>query len=125
SHSDRPSVNDLAVSCDHAVLHPSLRIRKPLWLAVLGVLQIVLALAAVIGLGWLGAVGFASWLQLPAVPTVDVGPFATPFLLLVGGLLAGLLLAVLARWMARIGARRRARTVERRLRQAIGEVADE
>ena len=121
----RPPDHDLADALDQAVLHTSLRSRKPLWWAVLGVLQIVLALAAVIGLGWLGAVGFASWLQLPAVPTVDVGPFATPFLLLVGGLLAGLLLAVLARWMARIGARRRARTVERRLRQAIGEVADE
>lgn len=121
----RPADHDLADALDQAVLRTPLRSRKPLWWGVFGLLQTVFALAAVIGLVWLVVVGVASWLQLPAVPTLDVGPFATPFLLLVGGLLAGLLLAVLARWLARAGARRRGRTVERRLRHSVGEVADE
>lgn len=121
----RPEDHDLADALDQAVLRTPLRARKPWWWTFFGVLQIVFALAAVIGLAWLVVVGLASWLQLPAVPTADVGPFATPFLLLGGGLLAGLLLAALARWMARGGARRRGRTVERRLRRSVGEVADE
>ncbi|WP_435199398.1 GTPase [Janibacter sp. GS2] len=121
----RPEDHDLADALDQAVLRTPLRARKPWWWTFFGALQIAFALAAVIGLGWLVVVGLASWLQLPAVPTADIGPFATPFLLLGGGLLAGLLLAALARWMARAGARRRGRTVERRLRRSVGEVADE
>lgn len=121
----RPGDDDLADALDQAVLRTPLRARKPLWWMLVGTLQVVLALAAVVGLVWLVVVGLASWLQLPAVPTLDVGPFATPFLLLVGGLVAGLLLAALARWLAGIGARRRARTVEKRLRHSIGAVADE
>ena len=121
----RPGDDDLADALDQAVLRTPLRARAPMWWVLFGVLQLVFALLAVVGLLWLVVVGVASWLQLPAVPTVDVGPFATPFLLLVGGLLAGLLLAALARWLARIGARRRAKVIDRRLRQSIGEVADE
>ncbi len=121
----RPGDDDLADALDQAVLRTPLRARKPAWWVIFGALQIAFALAAVVGLLWLVVVGVASWLQLPAVPTVDVGPFATPFLLLAGGLLCGLLLAALARWLARVGARRRARTIDRRLRRAIGEVGDE
>lgn len=121
----RPCDHDLADHLDQAVLSTSLRARKPLWWPVFGALQVLLALAAVVGLVWLVVIAAAGWLQLPPIPTVDVGPFATPFLLLVGGVLAGLLLAALARWLARIGARRRAATIERRLRTSIGRVADE
>jgi len=73
---------------------------------------------------WLVVIALAGWLQLPEIPTFDVGPFATPFLLLVGGLLGGLLLAAIARWLARIGGRKRAGVVDKRLRRSIGEVAD-
>lgn len=121
----RPGDHDLADGLDQAVLATNLRARKPLWWPVFGALQVVLALAAVVGLLWLVVVGAAAWLQLPAVPTLDVGPFATPFLLLVGGLLGGLLLAAVSRMIARAGARRRAATVDRRLRESIGAVADE
>ena len=121
----RPGDEDLADALDQAVLRTPLRARKPMWWVLFGTLQIVFALAAVVGLLWLVVAGLASWLQLPAVPTVEVGPFATPFLLLVGGLLAGLLLAALARWLARVGSRRRATVIRRRLRHSIGEVADD
>lgn len=121
----RPADHDLADDLDQAVLATSLRARKPLWWPIFGALQVVFALTAVLGLVWLFVVGAAAWLQLPAIPTVDVGPFATPFLLLVGGVLAGLLLAALARWLARIGARRRAAAIKDRLRTSIGRVADE
>ena len=67
----------------------------------------------------------SDWLQLPlpAAPTQGVVPW--PVLLLVGGLVLGLALAGLARWFAKRGARRRRATVDKRLRQAIGVVADE
>ncbi|MFX4285971.1 GTPase family protein [Janibacter sp. G349] len=120
----RPSDADLADELDQAVLRTSLRGRKPAWWAVFSLLQIVLALAAVVGLVWLVVIALAGWLQLPDIPTADVGPFAMPFLLLVGGLLGGLLLAAIARWLAGIGARKRAATVDKRLRRAIGEVGD-
>ena len=121
----RPPSNDLADDLDQAVMRTSLRGRKPMWWALFGLLQILLAVAALVGLVWLVVIALAGWLQLPAIPTFDVGPFATPFLLLVGGLLAGLLLAAVARWLAGIGARKRGKMVDKRLRLAIGAVADE
>ncbi|WP_338748178.1 GTPase family protein [Janibacter alittae] len=121
----RPGEHDLADTLDQAVLTTSLRARTPMWWPIFGVLQVVFALAAVVGLVWLVVIGAAGWLQLPEIPTLDVGPFATPFLLLVGGLLAGVLLAALSRWLARVGARRRAAVIRGRLRESIGRVADE
>ena len=121
----RPADRDLADDLDQAVLATSLRARKPLWWPVFGALQVIFALAAVVGFGWLVVIAAAGWLQLPAIPTYDVGPFATPFLLLVGGLLAGLLLAALARWLGRVGGRQRGRTIRRRLRESVAGVADE
>ena len=119
-----PYDHRLADGLDQAVLSTSLRGRNPLWWGVHGALQILLALATVVGLVWLVVIGLAGWLQLPAIPTVDVGPFATPFLLLVGGLLGGLLVAGLGRLLARAGARRRGGVVDKRLRRSIAEVAD-
>ncbi|WP_068266645.1 GTPase [Janibacter limosus] len=121
----RPESHDLADELDQAVMRTSLRGRKPLWWPIFGLLQVLLALTAVAGLVWLVVIALAGWLQLPDIPTVDVGPFATPFLLLVGGLLGGLLLAAISRWLGRIGARKRGSVVDKRLRRAIGEVADE
>lgn len=121
----RPVDGDLADALDQAVVRTPLRGRRPLWWAVAGLLQVLLAVAAVAGLLWLVVVALAGWLQLPEIPTADVGPFATPFLLLVGGLLGGLLLAAVCRWLAAIGARKRAHAVDKRLRRAIGEVGDE
>ncbi|WP_114201644.1 GTPase [Janibacter anophelis] len=121
----RPADRDLADELDMAVMRTSLRGRKPAWWALFGLLQILLAVAAVAGLLWLVVIALAGWLQLPEIPTADVGPFAMPFLLLVGGIVCGLLLAAIGRWLAGIGARKRGATVDKRLRRAIGEVADE
>ncbi len=114
----------LADELDQSVLRTSLRGRDPLWWGLLGALQLLLAAAAVVGLLWLVVIAVAGWLQLPDLPTYDIGPFATPFVLLVGGLLGGLLVAGLGRVMARAGARRRGAAADKRLREAIREVAD-
>src|SRR5690606_41366905 len=99
-----------------------LRSRAPVWWAVLGFLQLLLAAVAVAGLLWLVLVAVLGWFAIP----VDVpfwGPVPIPLALLVGGLLLGLLVAVLARVAARVGARRRRRQVEERLDEAIDEVS--
>lgn len=114
----------LADELDQSVLRTSLRGRDPLWWGLLGALQLLLAAAAVVGLLWLVVIAVAGWLQLPDLPTYDIGPFATPFVLLVGGLLGGLLVAGLGRVIARAGARRRGAAADKRLREAIREVAD-
>ncbi|WP_084342684.1 GTPase [Janibacter corallicola] len=126
AHAARPVEDDLADELDLVLVRTPLRGRRPLWWAVAGALQAILALAAVVGLVWLLLGGIVAWLQLPELPRVEVvGAITLPFVLFVGGLLAGLLLAGLSRWLAGLGARRRARDADRALRKAIGQVARE
>lgn len=119
-----PDAADLADGLDQAVLATPLRRRAPLWWSALGVLQLVLAVAVVVGAVWLLALGVVGWLRLPEIPTPTVGRIPVPTLLLVFGVVLGMLVALLARGMARIGGRRRAGSVEDDLRGSIGEVAD-
>lgn len=118
----RPTGGDLADALDQAIVRTPLRTRPPVWWAVLGFLQVVLAVAAVVGLLWLVLVAVLGWASMP----VDVpfwGPLPVPLVLLLGGLLGGLLLALLARLAAQVGARRRRRQVEELLDEAVEEVA--
>lgn len=117
-----PSHDNLSDALDQAVVGTPLRTRAPIWWAVLGGLQIVLAVAAVVGLLWLVVLAVLGWLQFP-LDAPFWGPVPIPLLLLVGGLLAGLLVALVARVMAGVGARRRRRQVEDALDEAIDEVA--
>jgi len=90
-----------------------------------GVLQTLLALAAIAGLLWYAVLWVMTWLQFPHPSPPLLWDFVpVPFLLLVGGLVLGLLFAVLSRAFARVGARRRAAGVEKKLRGAIADVAD-
>ncbi len=118
-----PDTAALADALDQAVLGTSLHLRRPLWWSVVGALQLLLAVAAVVGLGWLMALAGLAWLQLPAPPTPSVGVLPVPTLLLVGGLLGGVGLAAVSRVVAARGARRRVHTISLRLRDRIGQVA--
>lgn len=117
-----PTEDNLSDALDQAVVGTPLRSRAPVWWAVLGFLQLLLAVVAVAGLLWLVLVAVLGWFAIP----VDVpfwGPVPIPLALLAGGLLLGLLLAVVARVAARVGSRRRRRQVEERLDEAIDEVS--
>jgi hypothetical protein len=92
---------------------------------LMGWLQWVFGLAAVVGLVWLVVLGVIGWLKLPEIDTPKVGAVPLPTLLLVGGLVLGWLGAWLARALARVGARRRRAMVGTRLRGAIAKVATE
>ena len=98
--------------------------RTPVWWQLVRVLQWLLLLAGVGGLVWLGTLAAMGFLQLPAPVTPDVAGVPMPTLLLVGGVLLGVVLGGVCRLLVGWSARSRARAVDRRLRAAIGDVAD-
>jgi len=111
---------------DRAVAGADLKVRRPRWWTVAGLLQKALAGVALVGLLWLLVIAGLGFVQLQdAIPLPEYEGFPVPTLMLAGGLLAGLLLALLARWLTGIGAARRARAAERSLRKRVEEVARE
>ena len=118
-----PTDDRLYERLDRVVVTTPLRGNPPVWWRLMGWLQWVLGLAAVVGLVWLVVLGVVGWLKLPEIDTPKIGPFPLPTLLLVGGLVLGWLGAWLARVLARVGARRRRELVGSRLRTAIADVA--
>ncbi len=108
----RPDVDD---ALDRAVSATDLPTRRPHWWSVVNVVQVALAAALAVGLLWLTAIFVVAWLNLPDLPTAEVGALPLPTVLAVGGALLGLLVAALARAANRVGARRRASSTRRRL----------
>ena len=104
-----PTDDRLYERLDRVVVTTPLRGNPPMWWRLMGWLQWILGLAAVVGLVWLVVLGVVGWLKLPEIDTPKIGPFPLPTLLLVGGLVLGWLGAWLARVLARVGARRRRR----------------
>ena len=100
--------------------------RTPVWQRLVGGLQWLLVLTALVGALWLLGLVALAYLQLDDVlPLPRVEGIPLPTLLLVGGLLAGLLLALLVRPLVRASARRRRRRAERRLRAAVEQVTSD
>ena len=120
-----PTDDRLYQRLDRVVVTTPLRARAPRWWRVLGSLQWLFGVAAVVGLLWLVALGVTGWLQLPQIDTPKVGAVPLPTLLLVAGVVLGLVLAWLSRAAARVGARRRTALVSRRLHDAVAVVATE
>jgi GTP-binding protein EngB required for normal cell division len=114
---DLPDALDRAIASTDLGLH-----RRPFWWRLVGAVQWLLTLAAVVGVGWLvaGYVLRALGLPPPDYPMIGVVPL--PTVLLVGGLLAGLLVAAVVRPVIRWAARRARRRAESRLRAAVDQV---
>ncbi|MGM0384988.1 MAG: LapA family protein, partial [Actinomycetota bacterium] len=100
------------------------RDRKPWWWRVVGVLQVLLIVAAVVGSVWLGGLHVMDYLRMPPPITPMLWELPWPSALIVGGLGIGALLAVLSMVFARIGASRRAGRVARRLREAVARTTE-
>lgn len=123
---------DLADALDQAVAGTELEAsRRPAWWRVVGALQWLVLAALVAGLLWLAALWGFTYLRLPEPPTPVLtlgGPGAPelpwPTLLALGGVVVGVLVALLSRAAAAVGGRRRAARARRRLRDAVGQVAD-
>ena len=120
-----PAGHAMSDALDQAVIHTSLRSRTPVWWRVVGIVQILLALAVLSGALWFVVLWVLGWLQFPSIETPMWGPLPWPFVLLFGGVVAGLLLALVSRFLAGIGARRRGAVIDGRLRDSIAVVADE
>ena len=95
------------------------------WWQLVRVLQWLLLLAVVAGLGWLGSAFVLSYLQLPPLPKVTWWGWPAPTVLALGGVVAGLVVAGLARIGVEVGARRRALNATRALRRSIGRVTSQ
>ncbi|MEU7903717.1 GTPase [Actinoplanes sp. NPDC049118] len=122
----RSRLGDLPDALDRAVARTDLGMsRKPLWWTAVGLLQWLLTIAAVVGLGWLIAGYAVRIIGLPAFDDPMVGEVPLPTLLLLGGLLLGALLALLLHPIVNLGAKRAGRRAEQRLRVSVTEVARE
>ena len=118
-----PDVND---ALDRAVTGTDLGVgRTPVWWRLVRLLQWLLLVSAVGGAVWLGVLAVLGYLQIPAPETPVYGGLPVPTLMLLGGVVAGVALALLCRVFVGMSARSRARNADRRLRGAIGEVAEE
>ena len=98
---------------------------KPRWWSMVATLQLLLALAMVAGLVWLGAIFFVAWFQLPDLPTPEYRSIPIPTALAIGGAVLGILVGFIARLLARAGAKRRARRVQKSASDSVRTVADE
>ncbi|MEU4333168.1 GTPase [Micromonospora lupini] len=122
----RSRLGDLPDALDATIAGTDLGLgRRPLWWRVVGGVQWLVTLAAVVGLGWL-VLGYAlRALGLPALDNPKVGQVPLPTLLLLGGLLAGLLVAALTRPVVRWAARRARSRAEQRLTAQVARVGEE
>jgi hypothetical protein len=122
----RSRLDDVPDALDVAIARTDLGLaEQKLWWRVVGGMQWVAALIALAGLVWLG-VRFAMFLLgLPELPTPQVGILRLPTALLFGGLLFGLLLSIVIRPFLRFGAKRARRSADRKLRNAVSNVAME
>lgn len=111
---------------DRAVSGANLELRRPWWWPVVGLLQLLLAAAALAGALWLLVLMGLGFLHLDqAVPLPEYEGFPLPTLLLAGGAIAGLVLAALMRVLNAAGARRRARRAQAALHRRVEGVAQE
>ena len=121
----RARADDLPDALDLAIAGADLGLtRRPRWWGAVGAVQWLLAAMAVLGLAWLGVRSALVALALPEPPDVYIGRVLAPTFLFLGGLAAGWLLAVLIRPVVRFAAQRKGRLAARRMREAIGPVAD-
>jgi GTP-binding protein EngB required for normal cell division len=122
----RSRTADLPDALDRAIAKTDLGMnRKPLWWRAVGILQWILLLGAVAGLGWLVVGYLLRALGLPRLDYPMVGDVPMPTLLLLGGLLLGFVLWLLLKPIVNWGARRARRRAEQRLKASVTEVARE
>ncbi len=122
SVSQLPDLND---ALDRAVTETDLGVtRTPAWWRLVRIVQWALIVTALLGVLWLGGLAVLGFLQIPAPETPYYQGFPVPTLMLVGGVAVGIVLGFFFRLLAGLSARAKARSVDRRLRAAIGEVTD-
>ncbi|MCI7551117.1 MAG: 50S ribosome-binding GTPase [Actinomycetaceae bacterium] len=90
--------------------------RHPLWWRLINILQWLLVICAVAGLGWLLLLNFADFLQLRLPDPPAWGIFPLPLLVLVGSVIAGFAISGVSRAIISVGRRRTEKRVLARLK---------
>jgi hypothetical protein len=114
---------DLSDALDAAIGGVDLTLRPPNWWRSVNLAQVVLAVAAVLGLAWLVVLGVIKGSHLASVQTPAFGPVSLPLALLLGGLILGGVAALAVRRAIAVGARRRRARVASAMREAVQDVA--
>jgi GTP-binding protein EngB required for normal cell division len=118
--------DEVADRLDRAVAGADLCMRRPRWWRAVGLLQRLLAGAALAGGLWLLVLAVLGYLNVEEVlPLPELGGIPVPTLLLLGGLLAGLVVAIASGLVNAGAAGRRARRAAASLRQRVEAAADE
>lgn len=122
----RRDSSTLPDALDRAVATTDLDLdRHRAWWQLVRVVQWILLVAVLAGLGWLAAELVLSYLRMPPLPEAwSWHGIGLPSLLVVGGVAAGLVLAGLARIGVEVGARRRATVARTRLVASIATVSE-
>lgn len=111
---------------DQAVASAELKAGQPSWWwTVFNVIQWLALLAALGGFGWLGVLAGLGYLQLPVPEVPRVQGWPVPTVMIGGGVLLGVILAIAAKAIAGAAARARGAAARRRLKSAVGAVAQE
>nr|WP_269329534.1 GTPase [Kineosporia babensis] len=121
--SEAPDPDGLARVLDTRLTAVDLTFTVPVWWRVVQAFQQIFCGAAVLGLVWVVAAGLgqAAGLDLPGV----LGSLPAALVLALGSVAAGLVLALLSRWWLITGDATRRSELERRLHEAVAEVAAE
>ena len=119
-------LDDLSDRLDRSLAATDLGAAKlPWWASLVRVLQWLLILTALTGAVWLIVLAVLDYLQMPEPNTPSVGIFPVPTILLGAGVALGILLALFCRVLVGWTSRNRARSADRRLRKALGVVAED
>ncbi|UDY24450.1 GTPase family protein [Nocardioides sp. Kera G14] len=117
-------IDDLGDGLDAAVGKVDLGADKlPVWAGLVRVVQWLLILAALGGLGWTVAAFVSGGLDDDSIP--HVAGVALPLVLLIGGVGLGIVFALVCRILVAGTARSRAARADERLREAVSSVAHE
>jgi GTPase Era involved in 16S rRNA processing len=116
--------DDLHDALDKAIASTELGVNKrPGWVSALSVVQWLLFLAAVGGLGWLATLAVLDFAGSDPAEPPAIGSVSVPLLMALVGIVVGICLGFLARLAVDVSARRTAEHASHALRQSIATVA--
>lgn len=118
-----PDGDRLAEELDQAILNTPIQDRAPLWWHVVGLLQILLALAFLGGVCWGGSLAAMGYLGMSDPDKPLMPELTLPTAMVIVGAVGNVLLTLGVRVFVRIGAARRRALMERRLLDQVDRVA--
>jgi GTPase Era involved in 16S rRNA processing len=113
----------LSGALDAAIREVDLKRSYPRWWTPSGAVQVVLAVIAAIGFGWLALIGVLDWVRAAPGVGLFIGPVPLPTAMFLGGLMLGGALAGISWLVVDVQVRRRRQDLAEQLHAAVREVA--